>query len=106
MPLLEDRAFLDKEVSILNLLPPNLSLNEMTAQVSTEKTAAIEDMVNMPTAKRSKVSTSMSAIGLCKPKENGLETMASWLLLFNHNFLVNATTPLLLYGPFSCLRIS
>eukprot|EP00957_Ditylum_brightwellii_P042212 3196738-Ditylum_brightwellii.AAC.1 len=48
----EDRAYLDKEVSILNLLPPDLLLDETTARVSAKKTAAIEDMVDMPTTKR------------------------------------------------------
>eukprot|EP00957_Ditylum_brightwellii_P077273 5872307-Ditylum_brightwellii.AAC.1 len=70
MLLLEDRALLDKEGSILNLLPPNLLLDKTTAQVFAKKTAAIEDMVGMPTAKRSKMSTSMNTIGLCKTKEN------------------------------------
>eukprot|EP00957_Ditylum_brightwellii_P072303 5496034-Ditylum_brightwellii.AAC.1 len=54
--LLEDRIFLAKEVSILNLLPPDLLLDETIARVSAEKIAAIEDMVDMPTAKRSKMS--------------------------------------------------
>eukprot|EP00957_Ditylum_brightwellii_P148012 11270034-Ditylum_brightwellii.AAC.1 len=66
MPLLEERAFLNKEVSIINLLPPDLSLDATTAQVSAKKTAAIEDMVDMPITKMSKVSTSMNTIGLCK----------------------------------------
>eukprot|EP00957_Ditylum_brightwellii_P044628 3383607-Ditylum_brightwellii.AAC.1 len=70
MPLLEDRAFLDKEVSILLLLLSDLLLDETTALVSAKKTAAIEDMVDMPTVKRSKMSTSMNTIGLCKTKEN------------------------------------
>eukprot|EP00957_Ditylum_brightwellii_P043253 3277823-Ditylum_brightwellii.AAC.1 len=69
-PFLEDRAYLDNEVSILNLFPPDLLLDEKTAWVSVEKTAAIEDMVNMPTSKRSKMSTPMNTIGLCKTKEN------------------------------------
>eukprot|EP00957_Ditylum_brightwellii_P028941 2186297-Ditylum_brightwellii.AAC.1 len=103
MPLLEDRAFLDKEVSILDLLLPNLSLDETTARVSAEKTAAIEDMVDMSTAKRSKMSTSMNTIGICKTKENALETIANWLSLLNHNFVVNTAAPLLLYGAFFLL---
>eukprot|EP00957_Ditylum_brightwellii_P180257 13731747-Ditylum_brightwellii.AAC.1 len=70
MPLSEERAFLKKEVSILNLLPADLLLDEMTVQVSAKKTAAIKDMVDMPTAKRSKMSTSMNTIGLCKTKES------------------------------------
>eukprot|EP00957_Ditylum_brightwellii_P127118 9691995-Ditylum_brightwellii.AAC.1 len=69
-PLLEDRAFLDKEVSILNLLPPDLLLDDITAQVSAKKTVAIKDMVDMPTAKRSKISMSTNTIDLCKTKEN------------------------------------
>eukprot|EP00957_Ditylum_brightwellii_P160160 12193052-Ditylum_brightwellii.AAC.1 len=83
MPFLEDRAYLDKEMSILNLLPPDLFLDETTGRVSAEKTAAIEDMVDMPTAKRSKMSMSMNTVGLCKTKENVLETIANWLLLLN-----------------------
>eukprot|EP00957_Ditylum_brightwellii_P034274 2599081-Ditylum_brightwellii.AAC.3 len=54
---LEDRAFLDKEVSILNLLLPDLLHGKTTANVSAEKTASIKDMVDMPTAKRLKMST-------------------------------------------------
>eukprot|EP00957_Ditylum_brightwellii_P119884 9148199-Ditylum_brightwellii.AAC.1 len=69
-PFLEDRTYLDEEVSMLNFLPPDLSLDETTAWVSAEKTAAIEDMVNMPTTKRSKMSTSMNTIDICKTKEN------------------------------------
>eukprot|EP00957_Ditylum_brightwellii_P110101 8397172-Ditylum_brightwellii.AAC.1 len=102
-PLLEDRTFLDKEVSILNLLPPDLLLDETTAQVSAEKTVAIEDMVGMPTAKRSKMSTSMNTIDLCKTKENILETIANWLSLLNHNFVVDVSVLLLLYGAFFML---
>eukprot|EP00957_Ditylum_brightwellii_P177610 13528618-Ditylum_brightwellii.AAC.1 len=100
MLLSEDKAFLDKEVSILNLLLPDLLLDETTAQVSAEKTAAIEDMVDMPTTKRSKKSTAMTTIGLCKTKENVLETIANWLSLFNHNFVVDASALLLLFGAF------
>eukprot|EP00957_Ditylum_brightwellii_P199743 15226915-Ditylum_brightwellii.AAC.1 len=77
MPFLEDRAFLDKKVSILNLLLTDLLLDKTTAQVSAENTAAIKNMVNMPTAKRSKMSTSINTIGLCKTKENVLETIAN-----------------------------
>eukprot|EP00957_Ditylum_brightwellii_P056043 4247266-Ditylum_brightwellii.AAC.1 len=103
MPLLEDRAFLDKEVSILNLLLPNLLLDETTSRVSDKKTAAIEDMVDMSTAKRSKISMSMNTIGLCKTKENILETIANWLSLLNHNFVDNASAPPLLYWAFFML---
>eukprot|EP00957_Ditylum_brightwellii_P026952 2037254-Ditylum_brightwellii.AAC.1 len=103
MPLSEDRAFLDKEMSLLNLLPPNLLLDKTTSQVSTEKTVAIEDMVDMSTAKRAKISTSMNTIGLCKPNENVLETIANWLSLLNRNFVVNALAPPLLYGTFFLL---
>eukprot|EP00957_Ditylum_brightwellii_P175722 13379882-Ditylum_brightwellii.AAC.1 len=102
-PLSEDRAFLDKEVSILNLLLPGLSLDGTTARVSAKRTATIEDMVDMPTAKRSKMSTSMNTIGLCKTKEDILETIANWLSLLNHNFVVNALVPPLLYGAFFML---
>eukprot|EP00957_Ditylum_brightwellii_P171236 13035280-Ditylum_brightwellii.AAC.1 len=103
MLLLEDMAFMDKEVSILNLLPPGLLLEETTAQVSAEKTAAIKDIVDMPTAKRSKMSMSVNTIGLCKTKENALETITNWLSLLNHNFVVNALALLLLYGAFFML---
>eukprot|EP00957_Ditylum_brightwellii_P064300 4879170-Ditylum_brightwellii.AAC.1 len=103
MLLSEDRAFLDKEVSILNLLPPNLFLDETTAQISAEKTVANEDMVDIPTAKRSKMSTTMNTIGMCKIKENILETIANWLLLLNYNFVVDAHASLLLYGAFFML---
>eukprot|EP00957_Ditylum_brightwellii_P010471 793096-Ditylum_brightwellii.AAC.2 len=102
--LLEERAFFDKEVSTLNLFPPDLLLAKMTAQVSAEKTAAIKNMVDMATSKRSKMSTSMNTIGLCKTKENTLETIANWLSLFNHNFVVGATSPLLIYSTFLMLK--
>eukprot|EP00957_Ditylum_brightwellii_P014185 1068019-Ditylum_brightwellii.AAC.1 len=98
MLFLEDRAFLHKEVSILNLLLPDLLLDKTTAQVSVEKTAAIEDMVDMPTTKRLKMSTSMNTISFCKTKENVLETIANWLSLLNYNFVVVALAPPLLYG--------
>eukprot|EP00957_Ditylum_brightwellii_P193592 14741772-Ditylum_brightwellii.AAC.1 len=103
MSLLKKRVFLDKEVSILNLLPPDMLFNRTTVQAFTKKTAAIKDMVDMPTAKRSKMSMSMNRIGLCKTKENIFETIANWLSLFNHNFVVNTTTPLLFYGAFFML---
>eukprot|EP00957_Ditylum_brightwellii_P107545 8205394-Ditylum_brightwellii.AAC.1 len=66
----KDKAFLDKEVSVLNLLTPNLALEETTARVSAEKTASIEDMLDIPSAKRSKASTSINTSGLCQTKEN------------------------------------
>eukprot|EP00957_Ditylum_brightwellii_P128775 9823352-Ditylum_brightwellii.AAC.2 len=103
MPFSEDRAYLDEEVSILNLLLPDLSLDETTARVSAKKTAAIKDMVNIPTAKRSKMSTSMNTIGLYKTKGNVLETIANWLSLLNHNFVINVLALLLLYGAFFML---
>eukprot|EP00957_Ditylum_brightwellii_P066038 5009230-Ditylum_brightwellii.AAC.1 len=87
-----------KRLPFLNLLPPVLLLDETTAQVSAEKTAAIEDMVDMPTAIRSKISTAMNTIGMCKTKENILETIANWLLLLNHNFVVDVLALQLLYG--------
>eukprot|EP00957_Ditylum_brightwellii_P061083 4635589-Ditylum_brightwellii.AAC.1 len=70
IPFLENRAYLDKEVSILNHLPTDLLLDETRARISAKKTVAIEDMVDMPTTKRSKMSTSMNTIDLCKTKEN------------------------------------
>eukprot|EP00957_Ditylum_brightwellii_P176836 13469593-Ditylum_brightwellii.AAC.1 len=103
MPLSEDRAFLNKEVSILNCLPPDLSLDETTSQVSAEKTAAIEDMVDIPSAKRTKMLTTMDTVGMCKTKENFLETIAKWLLLLNHNFVFDVSAPTLLYGAFFML---
>eukprot|EP00957_Ditylum_brightwellii_P079163 6020435-Ditylum_brightwellii.AAC.1 len=66
----EDKAFLDKEVRVLNLIPPNLALEETTAWVSAEKTASIEDMLDIPFAKQSKASTSINTSGLCQTKEN------------------------------------
>eukprot|EP00957_Ditylum_brightwellii_P063044 4785083-Ditylum_brightwellii.AAC.1 len=60
-------------------------------------------MVDMPTAKRSKMSTSMNTISLCKTKKNVLETIANWLSLLNHNFVVEAVAPPLLYGAFFLL---
>eukprot|EP00957_Ditylum_brightwellii_P157079 11955072-Ditylum_brightwellii.AAC.1 len=66
----EDKAFLDKEVSVLNLLPPNLALEETTALVSAKKMAIIEDMLDIPSAKQSKASTSINTSGLCQTKEN------------------------------------
>eukprot|EP00957_Ditylum_brightwellii_P120612 9201111-Ditylum_brightwellii.AAC.1 len=49
------------------------------------------------------MSTPMNTIDLCKTKENVLETIANWLSLFNHNFVVNATTPPMFYGVFFML---
>eukprot|EP00957_Ditylum_brightwellii_P073860 5611927-Ditylum_brightwellii.AAC.1 len=49
------------------------------------------------------MSTSMNTIGLCKTKENILETIANWLSLLNHNFVVNALALLLLNGAFFLL---
>eukprot|EP00957_Ditylum_brightwellii_P142270 10838738-Ditylum_brightwellii.AAC.1 len=63
-------------------------------------------MVEKSTDKRSKMSTTMNTIGLCKMKENILETIINWLLLFNHNFVVNASAPLCSMVPFLCSRIS
>eukprot|EP00957_Ditylum_brightwellii_P131990 10064032-Ditylum_brightwellii.AAC.1 len=73
----EDKAFLNKEVSVLNLLPPNLALEETTPQVSTEKTVSIEDMLDIPSAKGSKASTSINTSGLCQTKENVLKCIAN-----------------------------
>eukprot|EP00957_Ditylum_brightwellii_P125571 9571993-Ditylum_brightwellii.AAC.1 len=54
MLLAEEKSFFDKEVSILNLLPPGLSLKEMTDCVSTEKTATIKDMMDILMVKSEK----------------------------------------------------
>eukprot|EP00957_Ditylum_brightwellii_P188226 14328559-Ditylum_brightwellii.AAC.1 len=83
----EDKVFLDKEVSVLNLLPPNLALEETTAWVSAEKMASIEDMLDIPSAKRSKASTLINTSGLCKMKENVLECIANWLSLMKPQLL-------------------
>ena len=99
-PMSEDKAFLDKEVSVLNLLPPNLALEETTARVSAEKTASIEDMLDIPSSKQSKASTSINTSGLCQTKENVLECIANWLLLMNHNYTIDNAAPPLLYGAF------
>eukprot|EP00957_Ditylum_brightwellii_P129665 9891273-Ditylum_brightwellii.AAC.1 len=60
-------------------------------------------MVNMPPAKRSKMLTTMNTIGMCKTKENILETIPNWLSLLNHNFVVDVLAPLLLYEAFFML---
>eukprot|EP00957_Ditylum_brightwellii_P032268 2444476-Ditylum_brightwellii.AAC.1 len=85
---------------MLNLLAPNLDLEEATTGVSAEKTASIEDMVDMPVTKRSKASTSINNSGLCNSKENVLECIANWLSLMNHSYNINDTVPPLLYGAF------
>eukprot|EP00957_Ditylum_brightwellii_P127413 9716211-Ditylum_brightwellii.AAC.1 len=66
----KDKAFLGKESSVLNLLPPNLALEETTTWVSAEKMASIEDMLDIPSAKQSKALTSINTSGLCQTKEN------------------------------------
>eukprot|EP00957_Ditylum_brightwellii_P139693 10646345-Ditylum_brightwellii.AAC.1 len=100
MPMPKDKAYLDKAASVLNLLHPNLALEETTAHVSAEKTASIKDMLGMPMAKRSKASTSINTFGLCTSKENVLECIANWLSLMNHNYSIDDTAPPLLYGTF------
>eukprot|EP00957_Ditylum_brightwellii_P177614 13528941-Ditylum_brightwellii.AAC.1 len=87
MPFAEERAFLDKKVSVLNLLSLGLSLDEATSRVSTEKTTTIEDMIDMCMANQSKVPTFMNTIELCKTKENALECITGWLSILNHNFV-------------------
>eukprot|EP00957_Ditylum_brightwellii_P022121 1669062-Ditylum_brightwellii.AAC.1 len=47
--------------------------------------------------------TTMKPIDIYKTKENILETIANWLLLLNHNFVVDASALLLLYGAFFML---
>eukprot|EP00957_Ditylum_brightwellii_P153771 11704663-Ditylum_brightwellii.AAC.1 len=68
-------------MSALYLLSPNLALEETTAQVSAEKTASIEHMFDIPSAKRSKASTSINTSintsGLCQTKENVLKCIAN-----------------------------
>eukprot|EP00957_Ditylum_brightwellii_P181425 13819951-Ditylum_brightwellii.AAC.1 len=49
------------------------------------------------------MSTTMNTIGMCKTKENILETIVNWLSLLNHNFVVDALAPPLLYGAFFML---
>eukprot|EP00957_Ditylum_brightwellii_P084968 6461440-Ditylum_brightwellii.AAC.1 len=100
MSMSENKTYLDKEVSMLNLLPPNLALEETTACVSAEKTASIKDMLDMPVAKRSNTSTPINTSGMCKSKENVLECIANWLSLMNHNYTIDDTAPPLLYGTF------
>eukprot|EP00957_Ditylum_brightwellii_P074438 5655593-Ditylum_brightwellii.AAC.1 len=63
-----------------------------------EKTATIEDTVDMPIVKRSKVFTLMNTISLCKTKENILETIANLLFLLNHNIAVEEAAPPLLHS--------
>eukprot|EP00957_Ditylum_brightwellii_P025669 1940996-Ditylum_brightwellii.AAC.1 len=89
----KDKAYLDKEVSMLNLLPPNLALKETTDCVSAEKTASIEDMFDMLVVKRSKASTFINTSGLCQTKENVLEHIANWLPLLSHNYNIDDTAP-------------
>eukprot|EP00957_Ditylum_brightwellii_P060418 4587391-Ditylum_brightwellii.AAC.1 len=100
MPISKDKAFLDKKVSVLNLLPPNLALEETTARISAEKTSSIEDMFDMPAANQSKSSTSINTSGLCQTKENILKCIANWLSLLNHNYTIDNAAPPLLYGAF------
>eukprot|EP00957_Ditylum_brightwellii_P092866 7069377-Ditylum_brightwellii.AAC.2 len=62
--------------------------------------ASIKDMLDMPVAKRSKASTSITALWLCKSNENVLEYISNWLSLMNHNFNINDTTPPLFHDTF------
>eukprot|EP00957_Ditylum_brightwellii_P074247 5641672-Ditylum_brightwellii.AAC.1 len=96
----KNKAYLDKEVSVLNLLPPSLALEETTARVSAEKTASIEDMLNVPVAKRLKAFTSINTSGLCQTTENVLKCITNWLSLLNNNYNIDDTAPPLLYGAF------
>eukprot|EP00957_Ditylum_brightwellii_P006728 510870-Ditylum_brightwellii.AAC.1 len=89
----EDKVFLDKEVSVLNLFPPNLALEETTAWVSAEKNTSIEDMLDIPSAKWSKASTSINTSGLCQTKEDVLKCIANWLSVMNHNYSINNAAP-------------
>eukprot|EP00957_Ditylum_brightwellii_P029607 2236983-Ditylum_brightwellii.AAC.1 len=100
MPMSEDKAFLDKEVSVLNLLPPNLALEETTAWISAEKTASLEDMLDISSIKQSKASTSINTSGLCQTKKNVFKCIANWLSLVNHNYAINNAAPPLLYDAF------
>eukprot|EP00957_Ditylum_brightwellii_P134340 10242153-Ditylum_brightwellii.AAC.1 len=49
------------------------------------------------------MSTTMNTIGMCKTKENILETITNWLLLLNHNFVVDTSALPLLYRDFFML---
>eukprot|EP00957_Ditylum_brightwellii_P133153 10152305-Ditylum_brightwellii.AAC.1 len=89
MPMSKDKAFLDKEVSVLNLFPPNLALEETAAWVSAENTASIEDISDIPSTKQSKALTLINFSGLCQAKENVFKCIANWLLLMNHNYSIN-----------------
>eukprot|EP00957_Ditylum_brightwellii_P056566 4288175-Ditylum_brightwellii.AAC.1 len=60
--------------------------------------ASIEDMLDIPSAKRSKALTSINTSGLCQTKENVLECIANWLSLINNNYSINNTAPHLLHG--------
>eukprot|EP00957_Ditylum_brightwellii_P142294 10841110-Ditylum_brightwellii.AAC.1 len=57
-------------------------------------------MLDIPSAKRSKASTSINASGLYQSKENVLECIANWLSLMNHNYSIHNAAPPLLYGAF------
>eukprot|EP00957_Ditylum_brightwellii_P132430 10098490-Ditylum_brightwellii.AAC.1 len=54
-------------------------------------------MLDIPSAKWSKASTSINTSGLCQTKENVLKCIASWLSLMNHNYSINNAAPPLLY---------
>eukprot|EP00957_Ditylum_brightwellii_P204816 15340954-Ditylum_brightwellii.AAC.3 len=60
----------------------------------------IEDMLDMPVAKRSKAFTPINTSGLCQTKKNVLECITNWLSLINHNYTIDDTAPPLLYGAF------
>eukprot|EP00957_Ditylum_brightwellii_P041377 3133384-Ditylum_brightwellii.AAC.1 len=62
--------------------------------------ASIEDMLDIPSAKWSKASTSINTSRLCQTKETVLECIANWLSLMNHNYSINKAAPPLLYGAF------
>eukprot|EP00957_Ditylum_brightwellii_P088271 6724825-Ditylum_brightwellii.AAC.1 len=62
--------------------------------------ASIKDMLDIPVAKRSKASTFINTLGLCKLRENVLECISNWLSLMNDNFNINNAIPPLLYCTF------
>eukprot|EP00957_Ditylum_brightwellii_P178574 13603103-Ditylum_brightwellii.AAC.1 len=79
MPLVEEMDFLNKEVGILTFFSPHVLLDKTTAQVSAEKTVTIEDIVDMPMAKRSKTSShpEITRTGTNSSKKGALDFTAA-----------------------------
>eukprot|EP00957_Ditylum_brightwellii_P086091 6550459-Ditylum_brightwellii.AAC.1 len=63
-------------------------------------------MLDIPSAKWSKASTSINTSGIRQTKENVLKCIANWFSLMNHNYAIDNAAPPLLYGAFLNLLIS